>query len=116
MSEVYDLFRNGELYLAAGNARAAVAVLDQALQLAPNDRGLLRLHARALFSFASLGRAEHTLRALLELEPNDAEAAALLAATLRRRARPAEALPWQRLAELLDPDLALAKRHVEVAA
>ncbi|MCW2501020.1 MAG: hypothetical protein JWN87_2696 [Frankiales bacterium] len=115
MSTVYDLYRDAELYLAEGNPRRAVAVLDEALVQEPGDPGLLRLLARGLFAFAALGRAEQVLRTLLDRDPVDAGSAALLGRVLSRQGRPAEALPWTRLAVLLDPSLEPAAPTVQVS-
>jgi Flp pilus assembly protein TadD len=93
-SETFDLYRLARLaqdYLEAGNPREAVATLDYALRDLPDDRGLQRLQAQALFAFASLGRAESLLRELLEDDPTDPELLVLLARTLQRRGQRDEA-------------------------
>ena len=106
MNDVYSLFRGAQQGLAAGDPRHAVAMLELALEELPGDLALLRLYARALFDFASLGRAEQVAREVLEHCPGDAETMELLAATLRRSGRRDEAATWQRLAGLLTPEAA----------
>jgi Flp pilus assembly protein TadD len=103
MTDVLALFRGAQQGLAAQDPRHAVSMLELALEELPGDLGLLRLYARALYEFASLGRAEEVARAVLERAPADAETMVLLAATLRRTGRKDEAAVWQRLADLLDP-------------
>ena len=100
-SETFDLYRLAQDYLEAGNPREAVATLDYALRDLPEDRGLQRLQARALFAFASLGRAESLLRALLEDDPTDPELLALLARTLLRGGRRDEAMAVDRLLQAM---------------
>ena len=106
MTDVFSLYRGAQHGLAAGDPRHAVAMLELALDDMPGDLGLLRLYARALFEFASLGRAEQVAREVLERSPGDAETMVLLASTLRRSGRRDEAATWQRLAELLAPEVA----------
>lgn len=102
---VYELYREAEACLRAGNPRQAVQALDEALLDAPGDTGLLRLQARALLAFAALGRAEEVLRGLLVRHPCDAELALLLAVTLRRQGRRDEAATQARLAHLLGAEV-----------
>lgn len=54
------------------------------------------LLARAYYQSAQLGRAEAAARALTEADPTDVYAALLLARTLQRRGRHAEAGTWLR--------------------
>ena len=106
MTDVLALYRGAQQALAASDPRHAVAMLELALEELPGDLALLRLYARALYDFASLGRAEQVAREVLERSPADAETMVLLAATLRRSGRRDEAATWQRLADLLTSEVA----------
>ena len=62
------------------------------------------LLARAYYQSAQLGRAESASRALIEADPTDVYAVLLLARTLQRRGRHAEAGTWLRRLDAMGYD------------
>jgi tetratricopeptide (TPR) repeat protein len=62
------------------------------------------LLARAYYQSAQLGRAETASRALIEADPTDVYAVLLLARTLQRRGRHAEAGTWLRRLDAMGYD------------
>jgi Flp pilus assembly protein TadD len=88
-------------YLRAAEALVELvdeATLDGTLHGTTDLRLLL---ARAYFRSAQLGRAEATLRVIVEETPTDGYAHMLLGRTLQRRGRHDEARRWLTLAEIL---------------
>ncbi|HEU5144639.1 MAG TPA: tetratricopeptide repeat protein [Dermatophilaceae bacterium] len=88
-------------YLRAAEALVELvdeATLDGTLH---NTTDLRLLLARAYFRSAQLGRAESTLRVIVEETPTDGYAHMLLGRTLQRRGRHDEARRWLTLAEIL---------------
>jgi Flp pilus assembly protein TadD len=88
-------------YLRAAEALVELvdeATLDGTLHGTTDLRLLL---ARAYFRSAQLGRAESTLRVIVEETPTDGYAHMLLGRTLQRRGRHEEAKRWLTLAEIL---------------
>ncbi len=74
------------------------ATLDGTLHGTTDLRLLL---ARAYFRSAQLGRAEATLRVIVDETPTEGDAHLLLGRTLQRRGRHEEARRWLSLAEIL---------------
>jgi Flp pilus assembly protein TadD len=74
------------------------ATLDGTLH---NTTDLRLLLARAYFRSAQLGRAEATLRVIVDEMPTEGYAHLLLGRTLQRRGRHEEARRWLSLAEIL---------------
>jgi Flp pilus assembly protein TadD len=110
-----SLFDHGDFSAAASALAALVAELDG--ELDGDSRGTgepgatlhgtseLRLMlARAYFGSAQLGRAESTLRRLVEDAPDDGYLHLLLGRTLQRQARHDDASPHLALAEVLGDD------------
>ncbi len=79
---------------AAGDVERAVELLGEALLLAPDDTTLLTNLSHAAFEAGRLDLAETTLRHLLELRPDDAEARRHLGITLLAQGREDEAAPY----------------------
>lgn len=85
---------------------AAADALADLVEEARRDAGhgtseLALLLARAYYGSAQLGRAEATLRELLDRHPDDGYLHLLLGRTLQRRGRHEEARRWLSLAEIL---------------
>ncbi|MDN5725935.1 MAG: hypothetical protein L0G99_08410, partial [Propionibacteriales bacterium] len=84
--------------------RSSVQYLDQVLAESPGTAAALELRARAHYHRASLAPAAVDLRDLLEIEPTNEYAMLLLARTLERQDRAAEAVPVRRLLVALTGD------------
>lgn len=96
--------RLAEAYLDAGEALQAHDMLvEHRDELATSTAGLLLL-ARVYYRTAQLGRAEETLRLLVEQAPADHYARFLLGRTLERAHRPAEAAAHYRVAAAMSGD------------
>jgi predicted Zn-dependent protease len=82
---LYDVFRQGELFLRAGQPTEAARLLGPVVEAEPGNDAALELYARALSDSAQLERAEAALRLLVERRPDDGWAHFALARTLERR-------------------------------
>jgi tetratricopeptide (TPR) repeat protein len=104
----YDLLRRRE-------PRAALEVLDPALEQEPRNKGLRSLRAWAYLMRAQLQKAEEELRGLVEEIPDDVWARHALGRALERQSRYADALPHLRLAAAMsgDPEHEAAVLRVE---
>jgi Flp pilus assembly protein TadD len=89
--------RAGDLF-DAGDHIAAARELERLDAEEPATGAVTLLLARAYYHSAQLGRAERTLRDLLDDAPADGYAHLLLGRTLQRRSRHDEAAPHLRLA------------------
>lgn len=108
LSWAQGLFERGD-HLGAATALAELVDEAESARLAPADSEavlhpvteLRLLLARAYFQSAQLGRAEATLRRVIEDSPTDSYAHLLLGRTLQRAGRHAEAARPLALAEVL---------------
>ncbi len=99
-----EAYRRAWLLLQDGDPRAAIALLDPALEAEPGSTALRTLRAWAYFQTAQLDRAERELAGLVEECPTDVWARFALGRVLERRARYADALPHLRLAAVMSGD------------
>jgi Flp pilus assembly protein TadD len=104
----YERYRSAEMMVEIRDYRGATRALEALLAddavVAEIGHGLVaarHLLARAYFHSAQLGGAEATARGLLADDPTDGYAAVLLARTLQRQSRHAEADGVLRLAGAL---------------
>lgn len=100
-TDPYALFRQAELFLAAGQPTEAARLVEPVVEAAPESTAALELLARALFASAQLDRAEAALRELVARRPDDGWAHLALSRTLERRGLRDEAATEQRLARAL---------------
>ncbi|MCW2615196.1 MAG: uncharacterized protein JWN08_2190 [Frankiales bacterium] len=103
--EVYELFRQAELFFDAGQPAEAARLVAPVVEAAPESTAALELHARSLFAAAQLAPAERALRTLVERRPDDGWARLALARTLERQGRDDEAATHRRMAGALGQDL-----------
>ncbi|MCI2240513.1 tetratricopeptide repeat protein [Paenibacillus sp. TRM 82003] len=82
----------------------AVAALEPLLERNPEDRALRELLARSYFGAAMLGKAEEQARDLVRRAPADGYAHLLLARSLERQSRTAEARGHRVMAHVLGAD------------
>ncbi|GAA1147891.1 tetratricopeptide repeat protein [Nocardioides aquiterrae] len=101
--------------LARRAPKEALEVLEPALEVEPDNTGLLTMRAWAYLMRAQLQRAEADLTRLVEENPSDDWSRHALGRCLERQSRYAEALPHLRLAAAMsgDPDHGLAALRVE---
>ena len=85
--DLYDAFRQGELFLRAGQPTEAARLLEPVVQAEPANAAALELLARALSDSAQLERAQAAFTRLVELRPDDGWAHFALARTLERLGR-----------------------------
>jgi predicted Zn-dependent protease len=104
----YDLLTRRE-------PKAALEVLDHALEVEPGNTGLRSLRAWAYLMRAQLQKAEEELRVLVDESPDDDWARHALGRSLERQSRFADALPHLRLAAAMsgDPEHEAAVLRVE---
>ena len=95
-----DLFDHRDYYTAAEILQHLVDNHEHDAELGA-ARELL---ARAYYHSAQLGRAEKAARALIEADPTDVYAVLLLARTLQRRGRHADAGTWLRRLDAMGYD------------
>jgi predicted Zn-dependent protease len=86
-TDLYDAFRQGELFLRAGQPTEAARLLEPVVAAEPGTSAALELYARALSDSAQLDRAEAAFRQLVELRPDDGWAHFALARTLERQGK-----------------------------
>ena len=84
-------------------ATAAIPLLELAAEQLPKDRAIRRVLALARYDTGAYAAAESTLRALVGLDPLDADALHMLGQALERSGRNAEAGRYLSLAAGLDP-------------
>lgn len=101
--------------LSRREPKAALEVLDPALDIEPANTGLRSLRAWAYLMRAQLQKAEAELRVLVEDNPDDDWARHALGRALERQSRYADALPHLRLAAAMsgDPEHEAAVLRVE---
>jgi tetratricopeptide (TPR) repeat protein len=108
-----EQYRLAELYLAAGDPRNAVRLLEELIAIpdaSPADEqpfattAVRLLLARAYFHSAQLRRAAEQFQTVLAADPTDHYARFALGRTLERQSRPAEALRQFRIAAALADD------------
>jgi Flp pilus assembly protein TadD len=101
--------------LARRAATEALAVLEPALEMEPDNTGLRVLRAWAFLIRVQLGRAEEELTRLVEERPDDDWVRFALGRCPERQSRYVDALPHLRLAAALsgDPEHELAVLRVE---
>jgi tetratricopeptide (TPR) repeat protein len=105
-------FRRAEELLDSRNPLDALKALRPVLADYGDNTSVLLLAARAHFASAQLGRAESTLRRILELDPTDHYAVFMLGRTLQRQGRADEARTQFRLAAAMSPQ----QDHLEALA
>jgi len=101
--------------LARRAATEALAVIEPALELEPDNTGLRVLRAWAFLIRVQLIRAEDELVRLVDERPDDDWVRFALGRSLERQSRYADALPHLRLAAAMsgDPEHELAVLRVE---
>lgn len=112
----FDRYRHAQRLFSERRYTAAARELEHLLadQRAHDDAGRADetyslgdaplLLARAYYQSAQLGRAEAASRALIDADPTDVYAVLLLARTLQRRGRHAEAGTWLRRLDAMGYD------------
>jgi predicted Zn-dependent protease len=83
--DLYDAFRQGELFLRAGQPAEAARLLEPVVEAEPGSVAALELYARALSGSAQLKKAEAAFRLLVERRPDDGWAHFALARTIERQ-------------------------------
>ncbi len=113
--DAVDRFQQARQLLEERQPRAALDLLQPALEDEPDSPSLRTLVAWAYFMTAQLGRAETELRALVDRAPTDVWARFALGRTLERQSRLTEALPHLRMAAAMsgDPEHEVAVLRVE---
>lgn len=86
-TELYDAFRQGELFLRAGQPTEAARLLAPVVTAEPTNDAALELYARALSASAQLEKAEAAFRLLVERRPDDGWAHFALARMLERQGK-----------------------------
>jgi Flp pilus assembly protein TadD len=97
-------FRWAQELVDARDPLGALKLVEPHLADEADNLAVQQLAARAYFGSAQLGRAEDTLRRVIELDPRDAWALHALGRTLERSGRAAEAGPYFRLAAAMCPE------------
>jgi Flp pilus assembly protein TadD len=108
-------YRWAQELVDARDPLGALRLIEPTLDAERDNVAVQLLAARAYFGSAQLGRAEATLRRVVELDPGDAWALHALGRTLERSGRGAEAAPYLRLAAAMCPEpeyLTAAWRHM----
>jgi hypothetical protein len=100
LSWARSLFDHGD-FAAAATALADLVTEAEQVETLPGTADLRLLLARAYFRSAQLGRAERTLRRLVDEAPADAYAHLMLGRTLQRQGRHDDARGHLTLAEVL---------------
>jgi tetratricopeptide (TPR) repeat protein len=80
--EVEQMYQHGRDYLMAGNTRQAIAIYEQAIQLAPNEMVLYRDLGKAYYLSGKYDKAEKTLEPLLKSPQADAQSYQVMAACM----------------------------------
>jgi Flp pilus assembly protein TadD len=102
--DLHSEYLRADLFLESGRPDEAARILEPVVEAHPDNEAALELLARSYFASAQLGRAEGTLRRLVELAPSNGWARRALARTLERQSRPDEAAPHHRMADALGAD------------
>ncbi|MFB4311103.1 tetratricopeptide repeat protein [Actinomadura sp. GTD37] len=100
----YEEFERATLFFDAKDYAGAARLLAPIAAENPGNRSVVELLGRAYFHSAQLGRAEATLRGLVELDPCNGWAHEALARTLERRGRADEAAVFRKLAKAMGVD------------
>lgn len=100
---VQALIEDGRRARAAGKLEEARATLSAALALSPETTMILRELAETETKAGRLDEAERFLRRVVQLEPNDADGHAVLAAALESRGKYREASAAYARAAAIDP-------------
>ncbi|NUU24600.1 MAG: tetratricopeptide repeat protein, partial [Streptomycetaceae bacterium] len=87
-------YRWAQELVDARDPLGALKLIEPALEAERGNVSVQQLAARAYFASAQLGRAEATLRRVIELDPRDAWALHAIGRTLERAARASEAGPY----------------------
>jgi Flp pilus assembly protein TadD len=113
--DLLEEYRRATMFFESGDPLGASRLLEPIVAVEPHNAAVRQLLARAYFNSAQLSRAEHQLRALIELNPSDDYAHHVLGRTLERAGRFREALPHLRLAAAMKQhdDYLEALRRVE---
>ncbi|MFC0358288.1 MULTISPECIES: tetratricopeptide repeat protein [Kytococcus] len=104
----YERFRRAQFLFEQKLYREAAVEAETLLGTADAVHGLAEVRlllARAYFHSAQLTRAENMAREMLAERPEDSYAAVLLARSLERQGRDAEAAPYLERARVLGQDL-----------
>jgi Flp pilus assembly protein TadD len=99
--DLHSEYLRADLFLAMGQPTEAARILARVIDAEPGNEAALELLARSYFGSAQLGRAEETLRRLVELAPANGWARRALARTLERQSRRDEAAVHHRVADAL---------------
>jgi len=96
-------YRQAQQHLADRDAAAARPLLERVLAEVPGDRSAMRLLALARFGTEDLAGAETLLREVVEADPVDADAHALLGEVLAADGRHSDAASERAIAARLSP-------------
>ncbi len=99
-----DAYHEAWRLLENRDPKAALALLDPAIEKEPESTSLRTLRAWAYFQSAQLARAEQELHTLVDDCPTDVWARFALGRVLERQSRYADALPHLRLAAVMSGD------------
>ncbi|WP_163510465.1 tetratricopeptide repeat protein [Fodinicola acaciae] len=110
-----EVYARAERFRSAGQPAEAARILEPVAAEHPDNAQVLTTLAQAYFSSAQLGRAEETLRQLVEVAPADHWARFVLGRTLERQGRYPEALGHVRLAAAMrdHPDYQATQNRLE---
>ena len=97
----YERYERASVYFEAADFVTASRLLAPLVDEAPDDIALRLLLARAYYHSAQLGRAEATLREILDRDPVESYAHLMLGRTLQRQSRATEATTHLRLASAM---------------
>ena len=103
MSEVYDLFRQGQARLREGMAAQATVPLEKAKLREPDKASIREALGIAYFRIHRYDAAESEFRKMLELAPADDYAHYALGRSLEKQGRVREANGHYKLASSLRP-------------
>ncbi|MFC0526081.1 tetratricopeptide repeat protein [Phytohabitans kaempferiae] len=100
---MFEEYRQALLFMQVGEPVHAARILAPLVTAEPANADVRLQLALAYFASAQLKRAEAELRVLVERDPSDHYSHHVLGRTLERLHRPAEALPYLRLAAAMAP-------------
>jgi hypothetical protein len=101
--DVIASYRQAQQHLADRDAAAALPLLERVLAEVPGDRSAMRLLALARYGTEDLAGAETLLREVVETDPVDADAHALLGEVLAAGGRHGDAASERAVAGRLSP-------------
>ena len=101
--DVIQSYRDAQQHLSDRDAAAALPLLERVVAEVPDDRSAMRLLALARYATDDLAGAELLLRAIVQSDPVDADAHALLAEVLAASGREEDAATLRAIAERLSP-------------